>query len=990
MSSREQLTGRHVHGILAPPRLSRNNNLYLPESLMLADGMRVPWYVGHEDFAVDPRTGKATGQMLELPPKGQVNLLWNSEMQRLEYDGYVWDDRAIEMIESGETPYVSLAANPKWYDVYRGHKVPMGLQFFSVSQVKNPGIPETTLTMEQVLEQFDRAAWIVRSLDENNWIVMEGMAPQLGQPAQMGMQQPGMGSPMLSEPIHPDYQKALRSMQQTYGNSDKGKQVFYATMNKHNIDYTKPAPEGAMMCDHGFPSDMTAECPMCQQEMQQQPQPQPGGGMQGPQAMAGAQAPNALTVPPVRRMQAPAGMVQGTDSYPFSSPPRGYATPAQSRYEVKEGKRKNTRSDLATEAAVKTKGGKNQPVTEETVAGDSLADPLQAQSVKHFASDPTVDAAEKNIGAPRTTFEKNLEEKVKSGTATKADMKVYEALRKVREEEEEEGAGEKIQGKDQPSKAVPGSHPTEPGNVDPTGEDHTMGSTLQNPNRSTAIPRTGTAMDEEGYGFSKDALEKLFSWSTLSKNDQKNIGEVLLSGKYPTANTLTERTVKHLRESGVLKERSISQERESRGATGRDVQAGKQPNVVADAYGFGDQWQFQGQVREMADFIAHRGRFSSPPQYLQQIGSNWGFDMPMLRIPKATDKEAIKERSKRFNMALESYGEQQNQVLLEAIDSSTTGAALGIDELAPALVIPNQYAGFARDACYVRNLPQGTNKSRISEITTPQMGPLTPNVQPTVVDPTLTTVDVTTYFRGALHQTSFRAERQIIGPYIDGLIMADRVAVLYDEDVMVFGTPNLNNAGVLSATGASGGIEGNIASVPTANQWQAEGYSTAPTAWTADSNIENTDLMSAQAISIVQKAIIVQGYAPENYVLFMHPKPYADLLNDTGIVRYLQLGAATGDARDALISQGVIPDLFGFEIRRCTTVPQTITGGSGSIPTFHAWAVKKGMTCVMSVSHDIQIETYRDVKEFSTFVSVHYDLGVQLAHPNSAVLLVSS
>jgi hypothetical protein len=368
----------------------------------------------------------------------------------------------------------------------------------------------------------------------------------------------------------------------------------------------------------------------------------------------------------------------------------------------------------------------------------------------------------------------------------------------------------------------------------------------------------------------------------------------------------------------------------------------------------------------------------------------WGFEMPFLRMPKAQSKAEAAERSQKFNIALESFADQQNTVLLEAIDSATPNAALGVDELAPALVIPNQYAGFSRDAVYVRPLPQGTNLSRISTILTPQMGALTPNVQPTVLDPTIGVVSVTTQFRGALHQTSFRAERQIIGPYVDGLIMADRVGIVYDEDVMVFGTPNLLISGALSPTNAQGGLEGNIASIPAANKLLSAGYGAAPTAWTVDSGIASTALMSAETLSYMQKVVIVNGYAPENYAVFMHPKPYADLLNDTSIVRYLQTGVATGDARDALIAQGVIPDLFGFEIRRCTTIPQTLTGGSGSIPTYHAWAIKKGMTCIMSVSHDIQIETYRDVKEYSTFVSVHYDLGVGVPHPNSAILGASA
>lgn len=42
-------------------------------------------------------------------------------------------------------------------------------------------------------------------------------------------------------PIHPDWQKVLDSMIQQYGKK-KGTSVFYATMKKKGIDYSKPAP----------------------------------------------------------------------------------------------------------------------------------------------------------------------------------------------------------------------------------------------------------------------------------------------------------------------------------------------------------------------------------------------------------------------------------------------------------------------------------------------------------------------------------------------------------------------------------------------------------------------------------------------------------------------------------------------------------------------------------------------------------------------------
>ena len=44
-------------------------------------------------------------------------------------------------------------------------------------------------------------------------------------------------------PIHPDWQKVLDSMVKQYG-AKKGTSVFYATMKKKGIDYTKPAKKG--------------------------------------------------------------------------------------------------------------------------------------------------------------------------------------------------------------------------------------------------------------------------------------------------------------------------------------------------------------------------------------------------------------------------------------------------------------------------------------------------------------------------------------------------------------------------------------------------------------------------------------------------------------------------------------------------------------------------------------------------------------------------
>src|SRR5229473_8192525 len=100
-----------MYGVLAPPRVSRNNNLYLPEELARADGLVVPLFLDHEDFEIG-QNGRPTGKVLRKEARGRLRLIWNREMQRLEYAGEVWDEELQDLIASGERPHVSLAAEP--------------------------------------------------------------------------------------------------------------------------------------------------------------------------------------------------------------------------------------------------------------------------------------------------------------------------------------------------------------------------------------------------------------------------------------------------------------------------------------------------------------------------------------------------------------------------------------------------------------------------------------------------------------------------------------------------------------------------------------------------------------------------------------------------------------------------------------------------------------------------------------------------------------
>ena len=296
------MTLMDVYGILAPPRVSRNDNMYLPEELAKADGLTVPMYLDHEDFEV--RGGQPTGTILRKEARGRLKLIWNKVLQRLEYAGQVWDATLQGLIKSGQRPHVSLAAEPRAFDTYRGHNVPLDMQFFSVAAVENPGIPESTLnyTMEQLLGKAAESLYVMEShrtssgliLMEFDTLSLTESAPQSqverniaedsliaarilrsvtgehdfdaavkkldpdkdGQAiaalksadeiADRAKEQSPEGPQMqsVSEPLHPDFAKMKAAMSKQYG--DKGDSIYYATVNKKGLDDTKPMPKEAM------------------------------------------------------------------------------------------------------------------------------------------------------------------------------------------------------------------------------------------------------------------------------------------------------------------------------------------------------------------------------------------------------------------------------------------------------------------------------------------------------------------------------------------------------------------------------------------------------------------------------------------------------------------------------------------------------------------------------------------------------------------------
>jgi len=268
--SKSVLLENHISGVVAPAgRISRNNNLYLPSELMRGDGKRIPFFSDHEDFEM--QEGIPTGAFTQALPRGYVTLHWNAEEQRLEFDGECTDPGLVRSIKAGERPFVSLAAQPKSYDIYHGHTVPLGLDFFSLSAVQHPGIPETTLNMERIAAE----AWIKNNRKTPAPLcLVEGMLTSppdqiarrqkilFGQPqipdgimssyssqnADLRKQQTlnklsaheeedqqktgGIIMPAVSEPMSDDAKKMLSNMKKQYEDPKKAKSVFYSTLAK--------------------------------------------------------------------------------------------------------------------------------------------------------------------------------------------------------------------------------------------------------------------------------------------------------------------------------------------------------------------------------------------------------------------------------------------------------------------------------------------------------------------------------------------------------------------------------------------------------------------------------------------------------------------------------------------------------------------------------------------------------------------------------------
>ncbi|MEM4189577.1 MAG: hypothetical protein QW544_03570 [Candidatus Caldarchaeum sp.] len=135
-----------IRGVLAIPRVSRNNRLYLPSELEAAvkrlDGKVIPVYWEH---------------VAAMNVIGRAKLSWNPELMQVEYEAEILDPEAEKKV--GMAPLkVSLGADYERIDRIDGIEVLRNIVFKELSLVAVPGIPEASVqVVESVIHIREKA-----------------------------------------------------------------------------------------------------------------------------------------------------------------------------------------------------------------------------------------------------------------------------------------------------------------------------------------------------------------------------------------------------------------------------------------------------------------------------------------------------------------------------------------------------------------------------------------------------------------------------------------------------------------------------------------------------------------------------------------------------------------------------------------------------------------------------------------------------------------
>jgi len=128
-----------IAGVLATPRVSRNNVLYLPEQLAKNHGKTVVVDLEHNhDHTI-----------------GIAKLSWNSELQRLEYAGEIHDSTLEQQLKDGQEYHTSLEGGCQSTEVCGENKCynacVANTNIERMALVLEPGIPESSV---QIVERY--------------------------------------------------------------------------------------------------------------------------------------------------------------------------------------------------------------------------------------------------------------------------------------------------------------------------------------------------------------------------------------------------------------------------------------------------------------------------------------------------------------------------------------------------------------------------------------------------------------------------------------------------------------------------------------------------------------------------------------------------------------------------------------------------------------------------------------------------------------------
>ena len=324
------------------------------------------------------------------------------------------------------------------------------------------------------------------------------------------------------------------------------------------------------------------------------------------------------------------------------------------------------------------------------------------------------------------------------------------------------------------------------------------------------------------------------------------------------------------------------------------------------------------------------------------IGFTW--TVPIIDLPNGVDERLSWLRS--FEPGVKK--------VTEAISTGTTGTALGVTGAPPLRIIPSALASQLRDTVQFVTVPKGADRVRFGTVKVAAAGALTENTEPTEVSPTLSTVDAVPSPRGLQLSVSYELEAKSIGNIIQAVTETFRLSELYDEDNLILTEANSATPAATLYGDESVGAEGSVTSAMT---------------------------FAPARIASAIKNITNKGYDPADLVAVLHPVQFDALLKHSDVRQAHIFGEKTQIT-------GVIPSVYGVEVRRSTKVP---TGtGSGTTTTYHAAVYKKGITFGLGVSKDMQIKTFDDIRKNQNVIKAVWDMACKAVEPDSLVKIVTA